>query len=117
MRKRESELHASTVERRHARHVDLPLPNRLRARIGRAVAKALVDPVKSMPTLRRAVREAHAQLLAQGFTEAGIQARLSLLVQAIALDGGLDERSVVTRRPRWQELSDRIAQWIAEDEA
>ena len=115
MRDPDSNTHVSIGERRHGHRVDLPLDGRLRMRLGRAITNSLVNPSRSNPTLRRTIVAVGSALRAQGFTEEGIRARLALLIQSIALDRGLNAGSIVSGRPRWQELSDRVGEWIAND--
>jgi hypothetical protein len=33
-------------------------------------------------------------------------------IHVIALEGGLDADSIVPGKPRWQELSERVSEWI-----
>jgi hypothetical protein len=101
--------------RRHARDVDLPLDTRLKGRLGRAITNALVNPGRCGPTLRRTIRIVSSALRAQGFTEEGITARLCLLVHVVALNDGIDATSVVTGKPRWQELAERVSEWVTLD--
>jgi len=105
--------YVSIGARRHGRLVDLPVDARLKARLGRAVTNALMTTSgRSTPPLRRAVDAVVDAMRVQGFTDEGIRARLAMLIQAIALDGGLDAGSILSGRPRWQELSDRVAEWV-----
>jgi len=115
MRDPDSNSHMPIGERRHARHVDLPIDGRLKTRLGRAITNSLIKPSSALPTLRHAVQSASVALRAQGFTDATIAAKLALLIQSLALEGGLDADSIVSGKPRWQELSERVAEWIAVD--
>ena len=97
----------------HAAHVDLPLSDRLKVRIGRAIGNALTSPQRSMETLRRTVLLVASELRAQGFTDEGITARITLLMQSVALERGCDATSLVSGKPRWEELTERVVEWIA----
>jgi hypothetical protein len=101
--------------RRRAAEINLPVSDRLRMRVGRALENALKTPRQSTPGLRRAIVLVAQELRAQGFTEEGIAARVAMLVQSVALARGLDTRSLVTGQSRSQELTERVVEWIAAD--
>jgi hypothetical protein len=67
------------------------------------------------PVLRTVVTILTQELRAQGFTDDQIRLRLAELVQTIALGRGFGENSLVSGKPRWQHLSDRIVEWVTID--
>lgn len=99
--------------RRYGRIVDLPLSTREKVRLGRAIVKALSSPQRSMATLRKTVLSLVAPLRACGWGDAEIVERLSMLVEDAALAYGLTTTSVLTGRPRWTDLCERIGEWVA----
>ena len=96
-----------------ASEVDLPLSDRSKVRIGRAVANALANQQRSMLTLRRAVDLVPRQRGTQGFTEEAVIARVTLVVQTMAFARGRTERSLISGKARWQELNEYVTEWIA----
>lgn len=99
--------------RRYGSAVDLPLHTRMRVRLGRAIENALRHPQRCMPTLRRTIHAALPEPRVGGLADGEIVAKLGAVAEEIAREKHLDAASIVSGRPRWQELHDRMAEWIA----
>jgi len=99
--------------RRYGRIVALPLSPRLKVRLGRAIVNALTNPQRCLPTLRRTTLVVVQTLRSQSPADDAITAQLRCLVEEIALSRGLSVASLLSGRPRWVDLADQVASWIA----
>jgi len=97
--------------RRRAVDIAAPFNTRFKTRLERAVTQAIMNPSRALPTLRRAVIAATRELRCQGFDDERIHALFERLVEDVARDRALDATSIVSRRPRWEELSAKINAW------
>jgi hypothetical protein len=99
--------------RRYAPGIDLPIDQRLRTRLGRALIYGLTNPVRGVPTTRRVVLIVRRALNAQGYSDDAVRLELERLMEEVALRHGLDTTSVLSGRSRRHELMARISDWIA----
>ena len=97
--------------RRYALEIAAPLTPRFKTRLERAVTQALVNPTRSLPTLRRAVIAATEELRRHGFDDDRIRALFGRLVEDVARTRALDATSIVSGQPRWVELTARVFAW------
>jgi hypothetical protein len=97
--------------RRYALQIEAPLTPRFKTRLERAVTQALVNPTRSLPTLRRAVIAATHELRHHGFDDDRIRALFARLVEDVARARALDSTSIVSGQPRWVELMTRVNEW------
>jgi len=97
--------------RRHAVDIAAPFNARFKTRLERAVTQAIVNPSRALPTLRRAVMAATRELRELDYDESQIHALFARLVEDVARDRSLDATSIVSGRPRWQELSIKVIAW------
>lgn len=88
-----------------------PFTARLKTRLDRAVAQAVLSPTRAMPTLRRAVLVAAAELRQRGLAQDEITALFYRLVEDVVRLRGLDTRSIVSGQPRWAQVRTRVAEW------
>jgi hypothetical protein len=93
-----------------------PFSTRLKTRLERAVAQAILNPSRALPTLRRAVGSATVELRRQQFTDAQIEALFTHLIEDVARARSLDSMSVVSQRPRWEDLTTKVVGWAAATE-
>ena len=91
--------------------IAVPVSPRLKMRLQRAIIQGVLKPTGALPTLRRAVVTVAAELRHVGYTDASIGDALELYVEEVVRACALDERSVVSGRPRWEEVRDRIVEW------
>lgn len=99
--------------RRYRRIVALPLSPRLKVRLGRAIVNALTNPQRCLPTLQRTTLVVLQTLRSQSLADDAITAQLRSLIEEIALSRGLSVGSLLSGRPRWVDLADQVATWIA----
>jgi len=92
--------------------IAVPVSPRLKARLQRAVVQGILKPTGALPTLRRAVIAAAEELRHAGYTDASIGDALERYVEEVVRACALDERSVVSGRPRWEEVRDRVGEWV-----
>jgi hypothetical protein len=86
-------------------------------RLQRAVVQGIMKPTGALPTLRRAVITASDELRHAGYTDASIGDALEMFVEEVVRTYALDARSVVSGRPRWEDVRERIAEWVATSHA
>lgn len=91
--------------------IAVPVSPRLKMRLQRAVIQGILKPTGALPTLRRAVVAASDELRGAGYNDASIGSALELFVEEVVRTCALDERSVVSGRPRWEDVRDRIVEW------
>jgi len=99
------------ISRRDTVDIAVPFNPRLKTRLERAIAQAVHSPTRAMPTLRRAVLVATAELRAQGYQDERISALLGQLVEDVVRARALDTRSIVSGQPRWSEVRSKVMQW------
>lgn len=99
------------ISRRDTVDIAVPFNPRLKTRLERAIAQAVHSPTRAMPTLRRAVLVATAELRAQGFDDDRISTLLGQLVEEVVRARALDTRSIVSGQPRWIEVRAKVEQW------
>lgn len=97
--------------RRYALEIEAPLTRRFKMRLERAVTHAILNPTRALPTLRRAVLAASAQLRAQGLSDEEIREVFARLVEDVARDKAIDATSIVSGHPRWFDLTARVLVW------
>jgi hypothetical protein len=97
--------------RRYALEIAAPLTPRFKTRLERAVTQALVNPTRSLPTLRRAVIAATRELRQHDFDDARIHALFARLIEDVARTRSLDSTSIVSGQPRWIDLTTRVNEW------
>jgi hypothetical protein len=97
--------------RRYALEITAPLTRRFKMRLERAVTHAILNPTRALPTLRRAVLSATAQLRAQGVRDEEIRAIFTRLIEDVARDKAIDATSIVSGHPRWFDLAARVLVW------
>jgi hypothetical protein len=97
--------------RRRAVEIAAPFNARFKTRLERAVTQAIMNPSRALPTLRRAIMAATRELRRLGFDDPEIHILLARLVEDVARERSLDATSIVSRRPRWQELSSKVIGW------
>lgn len=97
--------------RRYALEIAAPLTPRFKTRLERAVTQALVNPTRSLPTLRRAVIAATQELRHHDFDDDRIRALFARLIEDVARTRALDSTSIVSRHPRWVDLTERVNDW------
>lgn len=103
-----------SVRRDIVSHVQTPFAPRMRTRLDRALAQALVTPARSAPTLRRAVTLGAQQLRSSGYSPDAITALFGALVEDAARARSLDARSIVSGQPRWLDVRSRVLAWAAD---
>ncbi len=91
--------------------ISVPISPRLKTRLQRAIIQGIHKPTGALPTLRRAVVAATAELRRAGYADASIANALERFVEEVVRTYALDERSVVSGRPRWEDVRDRIVDW------
>ena len=91
--------------------IAVPMSPRLKMRLQRAIVQGILKPTGALPTLRRAVVAASDELRGAGYTDASIGGALKSFVEEVVRTYALDERSVVSGRPRWEEVRERIVEW------
>src|SRR5690242_388561 len=94
--------------------IAVPVSPRLKSRLQRAIVQGIHKPTGALPTLRRAVVAVTGELRRAGYPDASIASALEQFVEEVVRTYALDERSVVSGRPRWEEIRDRIVDWSAE---
>jgi hypothetical protein len=97
--------------RRYATEIPAPLSPRMKVRLQRAVAQALINPVRGTPTMRRTVLVATSELRTGGFTDQQIATLFANLIEEVAYVRCVHSTSLVSGLPRWTELVDRIHEW------
>jgi hypothetical protein len=97
--------------RRYALEIAAPLTPRFKTRLERAVTQALVNPTRSMPTLRRAVIAATRELRRHDFDDERVRALFAQLIEDVARARALDSTSIVSGHPRWLDLTTRVNGW------
>jgi hypothetical protein len=97
--------------RRYALEIAAPLTPRFKTRLERAVTQALVNPTRSLPTLRRAIIAATQELRRHDFDDDHIRAVFSQLVEDVARSRAFDSTSIVSGHPRWVDLTTRVNDW------
>jgi hypothetical protein len=97
--------------RRYSLEIAAPFSPRLKTRLERAVTQAILNQSRALPTLRRAVLSATAELRDNGFTEEQIRALFAQLIEDVARLRSLDTTSIVSGQPRWMELSAKVLSW------
>jgi hypothetical protein len=100
-----------TIRRYAEIAIAVPLSPRLKMRLERAVLQGILKPTGALPTLRRTVVAAADELRHAGYTDASIAGALEQFVEELVRTYALEERSVVSGRPRWEEVRDRIVEW------
>ena len=105
--------------RRRAVDIAAPFNARFKTRLERAVTHAIMNPSRALPTLRRAVIAATRELRELGYDDVRIRALFQQLVEDVARERALDATSIVSGRPRWEELAAKIDSWalLSADEA
>jgi hypothetical protein len=88
-----------------------PFTPRLQARLQRAIANGIANPTRTLPTLRRAVLVASAELRRQGYEDEQIVPLFARFVEDVVRTCALDARSVVSGQPRWIDVRDRVIEW------
>jgi len=91
--------------------IGVPVSPRLKMRLQRAIIQGILKPTGALPTLRRAAVATSDELRAAGYTDARIGGVLEAFVEEVVRTYALDERSVVSGRPRWEEVRERIVEW------
>jgi len=91
--------------------IAVPVSPRLKMRLQRAIIHGILKPTGALPTLRRAVVATSNELRSAGYTDANISRALEVFVEEVVRTYALDERSVVSGRPRWEEVRERIVEW------
>ena len=99
------------VRRYAALDIPAPFNTRLKTRLERAVAQAIVTPSRAMPTLRRAVLVASGELRRHQFADDEIRDLFSRLIEDVVRARALDTRSIVSGQPRWMEVRDKVISW------
>lgn len=97
--------------RRRAVEIAAPFNARFKTRLERAVTQAIMNPSRALPTLRRAVIAATRELRRLGYDDEQIHTLFSRLVEDVARERALDATSIVSGRPRWQELASKVIAW------
>jgi hypothetical protein len=97
--------------RRYALEIAAPLSPRFKTRLERAVTQALLNPTRSLPTLRRAVIAATTELRTHGFDDSRIQDLFARLIEDVARSRALDATSIVSGHPRWLDLTAKVVDW------
>lgn len=97
--------------RRYALEIEAPLTRRFKMRLERAVTHAILNPTRALPTLRRAVLAATAQLRAQGLSDEDVRELFTRLIEDVARDKAIDATSIVSGHPRWFDLTARVLVW------
>lgn len=97
--------------RRRAVDIAAPFNTRFKTRLERAVTQAIVNPSRALPTLRRAVIAATCELRCLGYDDERIQTLFDQLVEDVARERAFDTTSIVSGRPRWDDLSAKIGTW------
>lgn len=97
--------------RQYALEIAAPLSPRFKMRLERAVTHAIRTPTRALPTLRRAILSATAELRVQGFSDEQIQSLFATLIEDVARARALDATSIVSGHPRWLDLTARVASW------
>ncbi len=97
--------------RRYALEIAAPLTRRFKMRLERAVTHAILNPTRALPTLRRAVLSATAQLRAQGLRDEEIREVFTRLIEDVAREKAIDATSIVSGHPRWFDLTARVLVW------
>lgn len=99
------------VRRYAALDIPAPFNTRLKTRLERAVAQAIVTPSRAMPTLRRAVLVASGELRRHEFADDEIRELFARLIEDVVRARALDTRSIVSGQPRWVEVRDKVITW------
>jgi len=86
-------------------------------RLQRAIIHGIVKPTGALPTLRRAVLAMADELRQAGYTDASIGGALEVFVEEVVRTYALDARSIVSGRPRWEDVRERIVEWATTDHA
>lgn len=97
--------------RRYGLEIEAPLAPRFKTRLERAVTQALVNPTRSLPTLRRAVIAATKELRQHGFHDERIRGLFAQLIEDVARARAFDSTSIVSGHPRWVDLTTRVNGW------
>lgn len=97
--------------RRYVLEIAAPLPPRFKTRLERAVTQALVNPTRSLPTLRRAIIAATKELRLHGFDDDRIRGVFAQLIEDVARVRAFDSTSIVSGHPRWVDLTARVNGW------
>ena len=97
--------------RRYSLQIAAPFNARLKTRLERAVTHAILNPSRALPTLRRAIISATAELRVHEFTDDQIRAVFSRLVEDVARDRSLDTTSIISGQPRWMDLRAKVLTW------
>lgn len=97
--------------RRYALEIAAPLAPRFKTRLERAVTQALVNPTRSLPTLRRAIIAATKELRLHDFDDERIRGLFARLIEDVARTRALDTTSIVSGHPRWVDLTTRVNGW------
>ena len=97
--------------RRYGLEIAAPLTPRFKTRLERAVTQALVNPTRSLPTLRRAIIAATRELRQHDFDDERIRALFAQLIEDVARSRALDSTSIVSGHPRWVDLAARVGDW------
>ena len=97
--------------------IAVPVSPRVKARLQRAIIQGIVKPTGALPTLRRAVIATADELRGAGYTDASIGGALEAFVEEVVRTCALDARSIVSGRPRWEEVRERIVEWATTDHA
>jgi len=89
-----------------------PLAPRTKVRLVRAVARALTQPSRALPTLRGTILGAAAELRLCSFTNERIHAIFATVIEDVARAHAFDATSLLSGKPRWIELSLRVNEWV-----
>jgi hypothetical protein len=106
---------AMSIRRYNDVVITVPVSPRIKMRLQRAIVHGIVKPTGALPTLRRAVIAAATELRDAGYADATIGDALELFVEEVVRTYALDARSVVSGRPRWEEVRERIVEWAMID--
>src|ERR1051325_4944445 len=98
--------------RRTTIEIIAPLGPNTKRRLIRGVARALVNPARSLPTLRGNVLIAATELRQCRFSDERIHALFAKVIEDVARGQALDETSLLTRNPRWVDLAQRVNEWV-----
>jgi hypothetical protein len=99
------------VRRYAAFDIPAPFNTRLKTRLERAVAQAIVNPSRALPTLRRAVLVASDELRQHQFGDEEIRNLFSQLIEDVVRSRALDTRSIVSGQPRWMDVREKVITW------
>ena len=99
------------VRRYAALEIPAPFNTRLKTRLERAVAQAVVNPSRALPTLRRAVIVASDELRQHHYADEQIRSLFSQLVEDVVRSRALDTRSIVSGQPRWVDVRAKVITW------